>query len=99
MEAERVEVRFHPSGRRLSVEAGTLLVDAAREAGLPVARACGGEALCARCGMRVLSGARNLDPETPEEAAAKRANRVDGELRLSCRARIRGPVEVTATYW
>ncbi|MCH7707490.1 MAG: 2Fe-2S iron-sulfur cluster binding domain-containing protein [Myxococcales bacterium] len=99
MAANCVDVLFRPSGRRLALEPGTNLLEAAREAGLPVAQACGGEALCARCGMQILSGAENLDPETTQEATAKQRNRVARELRLSCQTRVHGPVEVTASYW
>ena len=99
MAANRVDVLFRPSGRRLALEPGTNLLEAAREAGLPVAQACGGEALCARCGMQILSGAENLDPETSQEATAKQRNRVAREMRLSCQTRVHGPVEVTASSW
>jgi uncharacterized 2Fe-2S/4Fe-4S cluster protein (DUF4445 family) len=94
-----VEVRFHPSGLRLRVEAGTRLLDAARRAGLPVASGCGAEGLCGRCGLHVLAGVLHLSAEEPAEAAAKRRNRIAPELRLACRAGVSGDVEVTASYW
>ena len=93
------EVRFAPSGKRVQVEAGTTLLDAAREAGLPVASACGAEGLCARCGMTVLEGAEALPPETEAEADAKARNRIDPAWRLACRVAIAGDLEVTAAYW
>jgi 2Fe-2S ferredoxin len=95
----QVEVRFSPSGRALRVGAGTTLLEAARRAGLPVASACGAEGICGRCGVRVLLGAEGLSPETEREAHVKRLNRVEAGLRLACRARVSGPVEVTAGYW
>ena len=91
------EVRFHPSQQRVRVPRGASLLDAARGAGLPVARACGGTGLCSRCGVRVLSGPVSV--ESADEAHAKRANRVDPELRLACLARLQGDVVVTAAYW
>ena len=90
-------MRFRPSEQRVRVVPGTTLLDAARRAGLPVARACGGAGLCSRCGLRVLSG--RVSVESAEEARAKRANRVDAELRLACLARLEGDVVVTAAYW
>jgi ferredoxin len=92
-------VRFEPSGRTLRVPRGTLLVEAARRAGLPIASACGADGLCARCGVRVLAGAGALSPESEAERLRKRRNRVDPALRLACRAAILGDVEVTAAYW
>ena len=78
---------------------GTLLLDAARRAALPVASACGAEALCGRCGLEVRRGAASLDDETPEELLAKRRNRVPSELRLACRTAVRADLEVSAPYW
>ena len=79
--------------------AGTTLLDAAVQAGLPVARSCGADGMCAKCGLVVVAGAEHLSPETPDEARIKQRNRVDAELRLACRARIEGDVVATAHYW
>jgi ferredoxin len=92
-------VRFQPSGRALRVERGTTLLEAARRAGLPLAGACGADGICARCGVRVLSGAEALSPATDAEEHQKRRNRIDPALRLACRARAWGDVELTAGYW
>jgi len=94
-------VRLHTSADDCTVvvDDGATLLDAALSAGLPVARACGGGGLCARCGLRVLEGNAALSPEEGDEAEAKERNRVAGELRLACRARVHGPLEVTARYW
>jgi len=92
-------VRFHPSGRALRVAPGTTLLEAARRAGVPMASACGADGICARCGVRVLAGALALSPETEQEERQKRRNRIDPALRLACRARALGDVEVTAGYW
>jgi ferredoxin len=92
-------VRLTPSGRCVRVEDGATLLSAVLEAGLPIARGCGAEALCGRCGVRVLSGAASLSPETAAERDAKQRNRVEPELRLACCAEVRGDVEVTAAYW
>jgi ferredoxin len=99
------EVRFHtrsaatPDGTALRVEVapGTTLLDAVHLAGLPIARACGGGGLCARCGLEVLAG--QLAPEGPDEAEAKARNRIDPSLRLACRVRVEAALEVRAAYW
>jgi len=93
------EVRFLPSGRVVRVPAGTPLLEAARQAGLPVASACGGDGVCGRCGLRVLGGVGALTQETDRERRSKRANRVDPGLRLSCRAALAGDCTVSAPYW
>ncbi len=91
-------VSFHPSGRSVLVPAGTTLLDAARRAGVPLARACGGEGLCARCGLRVHGAAASPPPESADERRAKRRNRVAPELRLACRVRVQGDLDVGAAY-
>jgi adenylate cyclase len=96
-ECALVDVRFEPSGRTISVAAGTSLLEAARAAGLPVASACGADGVCGRCGMRILAG--DPGPETAAEAAIKRRNRIEPELRLSCRVRVESELVATATYW
>lgn len=91
-------VSFQPSGRAVEVPAGSTLLDAVLAAHLPIARACGADGLCGRCGVRVLAG-DGLDAADAAEAATRRRARLDPDLRLACRARVRGDVEVTASYW
>jgi ferredoxin len=90
-------VSFQPSGRSIEVPAGSTLLDAAVAVGLPIARACGADGLCGRCGVRVVAGA--VDAESEAEASVKRRNRVDPELRLACRAHAVGDVELSAANW
>jgi adenylate cyclase len=92
-------VSFHPSGLGVEVPAGSTLLEATLAAGLPIARACGADGLCGRCGVRVLAGARHLEEESAEEGICKRRNRLDAELRLACCARIHGDIAITAAYW
>jgi ferredoxin len=96
----RARLRFLPSGRCLSVPAGTTLDAAVRQAGLPMASACGADGICGRCGVQVLRGEDRLPGETPAERDAKQRNRVAPELRLACRVALPpGEFEITALYW
>jgi len=81
------------------IDDGASLLDAARIAGLPIASACSGVALCARCGLDILAGASALDPEREDERQQKLRNRIPAEQRLACRAGVHGDVTATATYW
>jgi ferredoxin len=90
-------VRFLPKGVELDVRKGTRLIDAVREAGLPIARACGDELVCAKCGVRIVSG--RVAREAPIERRAKQRNRVAPELRLACALRVQGNLVLTAEYW
>ena len=90
-------VRFQPKGIALEVAKGTRLIDAVRAAGLPIARACGDDLVCAKCGVRILSG--RVAREAPVERRAKVRNRVPAGLRLACALRVQNDLEVTAEYW
>jgi len=97
-------VRFRTSSRErpersVEVREGSSLLEATHAAGLPIARACGGGGLCARCGLLVLAGGEALDPPSPAEESAKERNRIPLELRLACQVEVRAPLEVTAGYW
>jgi len=90
-------IRCLPADVMVEVPAGTLLTDAIRAAGLPIATACGDELVCGRCGVRILRGA--VTPEKPVERRAKRRNRVPDSLRLACVIRVHGDLDVSADYW
>jgi len=90
-------VRFLPKGVELEVRKGTRLIDAVRDAGLPIARACGDDLVCAKCGVRILSG--RVAREAPVERRAKARNRVPPELRLACALRVHGNLSLSAEYW
>ena len=90
-------VRFQPKGVELAVAKGTRLIDAVRAAGLPIARACGDDLVCAKCGVRVLSG--RVAREAAVERRAKSRHRVSAELRLACALRVQGDLEIAAEYW
>lgn len=94
-----VLIRFEPSRTSIAVPAGTSLLEAARQAGLPVASACGADGVCARCGLEILEGADALPPETEREQDIKQRNRVAASLRLSCYIDVAGDMTVTAPYW
>ena len=92
-------VRFVPSQREVHVASGTSLLEAARLAGLPVAQSCTGDAICARCGLHILEGGESLPSESDAERSAKRRNRIDSDLRLSCLLQLDHDLTVTAPYW
>jgi ferredoxin len=95
----QLSIRFLPARRTVSVPAGTSLLEAARQAGLPVAQSCTAQGVCARCGMQIVEGAEALAAESSEETRAKDRNRIDPALRLSCRLVPDHDLTVTAPYW
>ena len=90
-------LRFKPSGTLIDVAKGTLLIDAIRSAGLPIASACGDDLVCAKCGVRLLGG--RVTRESRIERETKQRNRVPEELRLACAIRVHDDLTVSADYW
>ena len=76
---------------------GTSLLEAARSADQPIARGCGAEGRCSRCGVRVLRG--SVPAESEREITVKQRNRIAPELRLACRIEVEDDLVVTAPYW
>ena len=92
-------VTFHPSGKTIEVEAGTLLFDAALRAGLPVASSCSAVFVCGRCNMQVIDGGDGLSVQRePERNILGRHNKLLSD-RVSCVTRVQGDCKVTTTYW
>jgi adenylate cyclase len=81
------------------VPPGTTLLDATIAAGLPIARSCGSEGVCAKCGLRVVAGGESLAPPSESETRVKTRNRLDADLRLACRVVVSCDLTVTASYW
>lgn len=90
-------VRFQPRGTSIEVPRGTLLIEAIRRAGLPIANPCGEDLICAKCSVHILEG--DVPGEAGVEREAKRRNRVAPRQRLSCAIRVRSDLVVSADYW
>jgi len=84
-------VRFG-EGVSVRVRPGTTLLEAARQAGMPIDAVCAGLRTCGRCRMRA-SG--ELSPPAEEEIAVLGEAAVADGWRLACRARVSGEVFVT----
>lgn len=91
-----VTVEFAPVGRRLEVEPGCTVLQAAREV-LPldtggVSAPCGGQGLCGRCRVRLVQGELSPPGELEQELLGSR-ELAEG-YRLACQAVILGPVRL-----
>ena len=84
-----VNVHFKPADQRVEVAAGTLLSDAAQQAGVDVLMPCGGQGRCGRCAVIVEDGAvrrRSTQRLSPDDVAAGYA--------LACQTVVEGDVVV-----
>ncbi|HEX8169397.1 MAG TPA: 2Fe-2S iron-sulfur cluster-binding protein [Thermoanaerobaculia bacterium] len=91
------EVAFIPLGISAAARDNESILDVARRAGAPLGNSCGGVGVCARCRVRIVSGAENLTPRTSVESRFSR-DFADDE-RMACQAVVTGDCSVTTTYW
>jgi uncharacterized 2Fe-2S/4Fe-4S cluster protein (DUF4445 family) len=91
MRESELPVTFQPSGRAVFVLPGTRLIEAAVSAGLIVDSPCGGEGLCGKCRVRVISG-DNLP--TPAEERAFSTHELQKGWRLACQSSIESPSRI-----
>ncbi len=84
-------VEFNPFGRRVLCPAGTSLLDAAREAGIPIVATCGGKGTCGKCQVKASGPLSSL---TVAEEQHLRPDDIEAGYRLACQARVQGPVMV-----
>ena len=92
-------VTFTPLGRQAAAKDNETLLDVARRAGVPLGNSCGGVGICARCKVRVVSGAENLSAPTSMEVRFGTARGFAEDERMACQAVVGGECEVTTTYW
>jgi uncharacterized 2Fe-2S/4Fe-4S cluster protein (DUF4445 family) len=71
-------VEFLGSGKAARVEDGTSVLEAAFDAGVPIATACAGQGTCGRCQVRLVSG------EVRQREAGAHARKLEGDARLAC---------------
>ena len=98
-------VIFQPSGRRGEVPEGTILLDAARDLGVEIESICGGQQTCGKCKILVEEGhfqkyglrssPEHLSPMGESERDYWERRRFDRDYRLSCAARVQGPLVIT----
>ncbi|HSB07218.1 MAG TPA: ASKHA domain-containing protein [Thermodesulfobacteriota bacterium] len=82
-------ITFHPSGRKISVDSETDLLQAAMEAGIHINASCGGSATCGKCKVKILKGSA----DTPKHPKLSQWEYVQG-YRLACMTSVRDNIEV-----
>jgi len=92
-------VTFSPLGLAAPAHRDETLLDVARRAGAPLGNSCGGIGICARCRVRVVNGAENLDEPTTIERRVSEQRGLAPEERLACQAIVCGDCEITTGYW
>ena len=82
-------VTFQPAGRTVEVAAGTLVIDAAEEAGVGLPANCGGVCACTTCHVWVEDGLASLsEVEEREDDRLQEAAGLSARSRLACQAKV-----------
>ena len=55
---------------------------------------CGGSGICGKCAVKVLDGAKNISPASKNEQNTIKVNKLASDNRLSCCARVTGPISI-----
>lgn len=75
-------VTLQPAGRRIEVEPGTNLLEAAQRAGIELVASCGGVGICSTCKVRISQGRVTPPSETEVEELGREA--LAAGFRLAC---------------
>jgi uncharacterized 2Fe-2S/4Fe-4S cluster protein (DUF4445 family) len=90
--SQTCQVDFEPVGKRVEVAPNTTLLEAARQAGLALASACGGVGNCGQCRVEIRAG--NVSPPTADEEKILTEPELQRGQRLACNTHVLGNVKV-----
>jgi adenylate cyclase len=85
----------HSSGQVIAAHAGSSILEALRDAGVPHASVCGGRARCTTCRVRIAEGLDALAPPAELEADALQRIGAAPNVRLACQVRPAADVWIT----
>ncbi|GAK54879.1 ferredoxin [Candidatus Vecturithrix granuli] len=86
------QVDFEPIGKRIAVAFGVTVLEAAQQAGLSLASACGGVGRCGQCRISILSG--SVSAPTAEEQMLLTETDMRNGVRLACQTRVQSHLKV-----
>ena len=87
---DAVRITFEPEGKSVEIRRGATLLEAARAAGVFVSSICGGDGICGRCRVRILTGKVDAEP-----TALLRREEIREGFVLACQTRVTEDVSVT----
>ncbi len=87
---KRCLVHFSPSGLKVEVEKGTILLDAAHKVGLYLSSVCGGDGYCGKCKVAVDEGQFQTKP-----TGLLTADEVRDNVVLACQTKVLSDLMVT----
>jgi len=91
-EQKPFRVQFQPPGKRAGVPPGTTLLEAARQVGIELTSACGGEGSCGQCQVILVKGSTN--PPTTVEQFLLNEDDLEAGYRLACCTQVLSDVTI-----
>ena len=76
-------IEFQPRGLRIDYTQPVNGLDAARQAGINLSAVCGGEGICGKCVIQLLSDAENFEPSEIERNYLS-PKKISRGYRLAC---------------
>ncbi len=86
------DLHFLPDDRIVGVRAGTTILKAAIDAGLPHAHVCGGHARCSTCRVVIVDGLDRCGARNAKEQSIAARLNCGPEIRLACQTDVSGDV-------
>jgi len=86
------QIDFQPVGKRVDVPVGESLLEAAIQAGIDLASACGGRGTCGQCRIQILKGA--VSPPNASELDLFSELELEAGHRLACCTQAEGDLKV-----
>lgn len=85
--------------KKITVDVPANLMKALLDAQVPVASSCGGDGVCGKCKIEIISGVDHLSSPNETEIFLREKNNLPSGVRISCQTWVEGDVEVDAGYW
>jgi len=91
---KNVEITFEPVSRKIQVQAGTTVLQAANEAGINITAECGGKGICGKCKV-IVRKPEDLSELTESEKRLLSTSEISQGYRLACQAKVLGNTTIT----
>ena len=82
-----------------TVSTGISILALADHLDIEIDHYCGGQCSCGTCRVNVMNGAENLSRMTGMEEMVLGAANIQKGCRLSCQARVQGPIKIQIPRW
>lgn len=83
----------------INAERNESIYDVVRRNGIPLGSSCGGDGVCDKCRVTIVSGAASLSKINEIEARLILEHGFEKNERVACQTKILGNITITTGYW